>query len=76
MRLAQVGLEFGVGLPGIEKYRSISGQVRVLIFLTRNARQLPLPEPRVRSLKPFDQKLKPFDKKNPSAATNKGRTVS
>jgi len=50
MRLAQVGLGFGVGLLWkFLEYRTISGQVRVLIFLTRNARQLPLPEPPVRS---------------------------
>src|SRR5450432_1627549 len=70
MRLAQVGLGFGVGLPGkFLDNRSSPGQVRVLFFLTRNARQLPLPESPVRSLKPFDTK-------NPSAATNKGRTMS
>jgi hypothetical protein len=57
MRLAQVGLGFGVGLPGKSlDDGSIPGQVRVLFFLTRNARQLTLPESPVRSLKLFDKK--------------------
>jgi len=42
---------------------SIPGQVRVLFFLSRNARQLPLP------MNPRRDRWKPFDTKNPSAAT-------
>src|SRR6516164_6339956 len=40
-------------------YRSIPGQVRVLFFLTRNARQLPLP------IDPRRGRWKPFNKKTP-----------
>src|ERR1017187_2147385 len=43
MRLAQVGLGSGGGLPGSTATRPTSGQVRVLFFLTRNARQLAQP---------------------------------
>jgi hypothetical protein len=46
--------------------RTIPGQVRVLFFLARNARQLPLPKPPERT---FFKAVT----KNPSAATNKGK---
>ena len=70
MRLAQVGLGFGVGLPGFSYARYDPGQVRVQIF----------PEPEkpdnYRYLNPPERSFETVMKKNPSATTNKGRIVS
>jgi hypothetical protein len=60
MRLAQVWAgNPASGYLEQNKILSIPGQVRVLIFLTRNARQLPLP------MNPRRDFKKPYYKKTP-----------
>jgi hypothetical protein len=67
-----LGWGYGVGLSGnYNLCRTIPGQVRVLFFLARNARQLPLPEPPVRT---FETVKKPLCSNQQKKRT--GKTIT